>query len=328
MPRRLCSLALALGLLFTLSLLAGAAAMTSRTLDVQIEVFRPLGILGIGRYVPLDARFLTVEIGSLGADDAAALRQATATCGETATASPECAALATLEQTFLRRYAADPILGSTYRVALTNKTDAPLGVVLSIDGLNTNGGQTATGTAEDRKWVLAPRQTTRIVGWQVSTDQALAFRFETPSRSQGDDPAARGTLRVDVYLPDPSVDGTRGTGAGSVVDQPTVLVPFSSLTSAPVDVFSLSTTRTAVPLGILCGETGGVGVRVTRVLAGTIAELRGLQAGDVITHLNALPVNTCGDLSAALAGKRPGDRVVLKVHREGRDFLVMLEVED
>jgi S1-C subfamily serine protease len=162
----------------------------------------------------------------------------------------------------------------------------------------------------------------------VSTDEALAFRFETPSHSQADNAAERGTIRVDVYLPQPGANGARGTGAGSVIDQPTLLVPFSSVTQHPVDVFDVNYARTSVSLGILCGETGGVGVRITQVVEGTIAELRGLKAGDVITHINAIAVNTCAELSAVLATKAPGDRVVLKVHREDRDFLLTLEIEE
>jgi S1-C subfamily serine protease len=83
-----------------------------------------------------------------------------------------------------------------------------------------------------------------------------------------------------------------------------------------------------VSLGILCGETGGVGVRITRVVEGTIAELRGLQAGDVITHVNTIAVNTCAEFAAVLATKNPGDRVVLKLHRADRYFLLTLEIEE
>jgi S1-C subfamily serine protease len=132
-----------------------------------------------------------------------------------------------------------------------------------------------------------------------------------------------------VYLPDIlPADASRGTGAGSMIEQPTVLVPFSSLTTAPVDVVTVNYARTAVSLGILCGETGGVGVRITQVVAGTVAELRGLQSGDVITHVNALAINTCRELTSYLATRKPGDRVVLKIHRPERDFLLTLEIEE
>ena len=100
------------------------------------------------------------------------------------------------------------------------------------------------------------------------------------------------------------------------------------MTKLPLDVVEINYARTSVSLGILCGETGGVGVRITQVVTGTIAVLRGLQAGDVITHVNAIAVNTCVELSAVLATKKPGDRVVLKVHRADRDFLLTLEIEE
>jgi hypothetical protein len=282
----------------------------------------------MGWYEPLDVRFLSMDIGNVPTDDTASLARAAAACGLASPVPAECAALAKVDYVFTRRYTTEPVLGATYRVVLTNKTDASLGVVLAIDGLNTNGGVAATGTADDRKWILAPRQTVRISGWQVSTDEALAFRFETPSHSQAENAAERGTIRVDVYLPLAGEGGSRGTGAGSIIGQPTVLVPFGSVTKLPLDVVQINYARTSVSLGILCGETGGVGVRITQVVAGTIAELRGLQAGDVITHVNAIAVNTCVELSAILATKKPGDRVVLKVHRAERDFLLTLEIEE
>ncbi len=326
MPRRKLIAALVLGLFVLSSLFASAAGMGSRYLDVGVEVFHPWGFLGMGWYEPLDARFVAMDIGALSAEDAANVARLSARCS--GTDAPECEALEELDYVFARTYAAEPVLGAAYRIVLTNKTAAALGVVVVIDGLNTNGGLAASGTAEDRKWILASGQTVRISGWQVSTDQALQFRFETPSRSQAEDAAERGTIRVDVYLPQPGVEGARGTGSGSVIDQPTVLVPFASATALPTDVFAINYARTSVSLGILCGETGGVGVRVTRVVEGTIAELRGLRAGDVITHINAVPVNTCAELSAYVATKQPGDRVVVKVHREGRDFLLTLEIEE
>jgi S1-C subfamily serine protease len=48
----------------------------------------------------------------------------------------------------------------------------------------------------------------------------------------------------------------------------------------------------------------------------------------VITYINAVPVNTCAELAAYLATRKPGDRVVVKVHREDRDFLLTLEIEE
>lgn len=328
MPRRWLVAALTSGCVLAASLLGSAAGMSSRFLDVGVEVFRPLGLLGMGWFEPLDVRFLSMDIGNVTADDAAAVSEATAVCAAAVATPAECGSLAKVDYIFSRHYAASPILGATYRVVLTNRTDAALGVTLAIDGLNTNGGASATGTSDDRKWILGPRQTVRISGWQVSADEALAFRFETPSRSQAGDAADRGVIRASVYLPLPEGSGSRGTGAGNVIGQPTVLVPFESVTRLPVDVIEVNYARSSVSLGILCGETGGVGVRITQIVAGTIAELRGLKAGDVITHINAVAVNTCSELSAYLAGKKSGDRVVLKVHREERDFLLTLEIEE
>jgi len=48
----------------------------------------------------------------------------------------------------------------------------------------------------------------------------------------------------------------------------------------------------------------------------------------VITYINAVPIRSCQELESYLATKAPGDRVVLKVHREDRAFLLTLELQE
>jgi len=285
-----------------------ACGLSTRLIDVEIEVFRSWGILEWGRWEPLRASFVSMEIEALAEEDRVRVASTT-----------------DLHYVFRRAYSIEPVLGSRYRVALTNRTEHLLGVVLAIDGLNTNDGVRLLETERDKKWVLLPDQTVRIAGWQVTDDQALAFLFGTPSQAHSPLDERRGEIRVDVYLPD---EGAKGTAATSVIDQPTIRIPFTSATAAPVETVALSYVRENVSLGILCEETTGAGIRISQVVAGTVAELKGLRSGDIVTYVSAVPVNSCGDLQAFLATRSPGDRVVLKVHREDRAFLLTLELAE
>ncbi|MDD5219448.1 MAG: PDZ domain-containing protein [Candidatus Bipolaricaulis sp.] len=325
---RVLSIALALVVL-GVSWTGVAASVSSRYVGIEVEVFRSWGLFGLGTWEALDARFVSMDIARLEAADQANLADVVGGCQSGAWDDRgSCSALSTVQYVFERHYALEPVLGALYRVTLTNRTTGLLGLVLAIDGLNTNGSAEVGGTARDKKWILLPGQTVRIAGWQVSSDEALQFRFATPSQAHSALDVLRGSLRVYVYLADPRGDAAKGTAAGAVVDQPTVLIPFASVTSQPVDIVDLRYARASVSLGILCEETGGTGIRISTVVAGTIAELRGLRTGDVITYVNGIPINTCSDLAAYLATRRPGDRVVLKVHRADTVILLTLELEE
>ena len=195
--------------------------------------------------------------------------------------------------------------------------------------MNTNGNAPIVGDASDRKWILRPSQTVTISGWQITAEEALQFEFTTPSQSHSSLEALRGTIALDVYLTNPFDDGSRrGTEAGQMIDQPTVVIPFVSATTYPVETMTFDYSRDRVILGIQCEETDGAGIRIAGVVEGTAAQQAGLRSGDVITYANAIPINSCADMQTLLDSKSPGDRIVLKVHRPDRVFLVTVELEE
>jgi len=325
--RRFLTYAILIGVACSIS----AGAVPGRYIDVEVEVFESWGFLtwGAWRSLPIDLR--TARIEPLPDDEVAALDGMRAECvseieSEQAVA---CELLEDLAYTMLRSYRIAPLLGLRYRVVLTNLTESYLGIVLSVDGLNSNGNQDVAGDASDRKWILLPEQTVYISGWQISEDEALAFVFTTPSLSHVAVAEDRGRIDTYVYLLNPfGAMYEKGTGAGEVIDQPTVRIPFESATTTPVERLTIDYGRERVTLGLFCEETDGPGIRVLNVVEGTAAADAGVRADDVITYADARPVNSCADLQEILDSKVPGDRILLKIHRPDRVFLLSIELEE
>jgi serine protease Do len=73
------------------------------------------------------------------------------------------------------------------------------------------------------------------------------------------------------------------------------------------------------------GIKDATGLVVTNVQDGSPAADAGLEAGDVITHVNRRPVHTVGELRQALAGQKPGDATLLLVRRKDATLFVALE---
>ncbi len=321
------------GIAACLLVAALAIATPGQFVSVDVESFRSWGVLRWGSWDPMDTRLLSTRFASLPEAQAAQLANALAACSAVSNQSPAdlgaCQALETVRFTRETTYDLQALLGRSYRIRLRNLTAGHLGLVVAIDGLNTYGNEPVSGDAMDRKWILRPFQEVTLSGWQISATEALQFQFATPSRSHSALDTLRGVIQVSVYLEDPyASEGQRGTQAGPTVAQPTVVIPFASATTLPLETIRFDYSRERVLLGIQCEETDGAGLRVAAVVEGTSAQLAGLRTGDIITYVNALPVNSCGDLQSFLSTKRPGDRVVVKVHRPDRVYLMTIELEE
>ncbi len=79
-------------------------------------------------------------------------------------------------------------------------------------------------------------------------------------------------------------------------------ISVSDLTQAQLDQYGVKVTAGAV---------------VTTISPGTAAEAAGLKPGDVITELGGKPVRTVAELRSTIATFKPGDKVTVKVVRDG-----------
>lgn len=71
-----------------------------------------------------------------------------------------------------------------YAIRLTNRLPVRMAVALSVDGLNTIDAQ-HTAPNKAAKWVLGPRETVTISGWQVGESAARRFVFTGETDSYG-----------------------------------------------------------------------------------------------------------------------------------------------
>lgn len=60
------------------------------------------------------------------------------------------------------------------------------------------------------------------------------------------------------------------------------------------------------------------GILVQDVISGSAAEEAGIKAGDIILECDGREVNKPGELQEIIARKRPGDKVKLKIYRDGK----------
>jgi hypothetical protein len=74
--------------------------------------------------------------------------------------------------------------GREYALRITNTSDRRVAVALAVDGLNTIDAR-HSAPEQARKWVLEPRESAEIAGWQVAESRARAFYFTRESASYG-----------------------------------------------------------------------------------------------------------------------------------------------
>ena len=86
------------------------------------------------------------------------------------------------EYPFHDRTYIEALRGRTFTLRIHNPTDERVAVALSVDGLNVVDAKRTTAGAAT-KWILGPRQTADIPGWQISGQTSRRFFFTETDRS-------------------------------------------------------------------------------------------------------------------------------------------------
>ena len=81
--------------------------------------------------------------------------------------------------------------------------------------------------------------------------------------------------------------------------------------SAPVE-------RATLGVSIQASPNGDSGAWVANVVSGSAADKAGLQAGDLIVGIDGQQMTSADDLSKAITGHKPGDKITLSVVRDGK----------
>ncbi len=68
------------------------------------------------------------------------------------------------------------------------------------------------------------------------------------------------------------------------------------------------------------------GVELTLITEGGPSEAQGLRIYDVIVEIDGQPIGRVGQMQQAIAMKRPGDRVAIRVYRDGRPLTVNIRL--
>jgi hypothetical protein len=240
------------------------------------------------------------------------------------------------------------LVGKEYSIRLANRTDERIKVVVSVDGLNVLFKHPVRGrAAEDVGFVLGPRKTQVVAGWQVDGDEGQRFVFSPGEWSEGQAADARqiGIIEVHVYrelkhwtLPGTeeqeaapsggSAQGARrppvGTGAGEDFENEVQRVHFRPASDEPatravIQYGRLATMKRGDRLGVTV-EPVDEGLRIVDVTGGSLADEVGLRQGDVITMVDMDEAPSANDLRRAVQSKQRGDTLFLKITR-GRHML-------
>ncbi len=81
------------------------------------------------------------------------------------------------------RFYFEAFRGGAYALRLRNHTNARVGVVVSVDGLNVVSGDRTDLSSHEPMYVLDPYETTTIRGWRTSLNEVRQFRFVDEQRS-------------------------------------------------------------------------------------------------------------------------------------------------
>jgi putative serine protease PepD len=137
----------------------------------------------------------------------------------------------------------------------------------------------------------------------IQTDAAI-----NPGNSGGPLLDAQGrVIGVNAQI-ESSSDGNQGVGFA---------IPIDTVRSVAAQLVNGGTVAHAY-LGVQVADaTSGAGAAIGSVQSGSPAATAGLKTGDVVTAVNGDSIRGADDLTTAISGAKPGDKVELTVNRDG-----------
>jgi len=78
----------------------------------------------------------------------------------------------------------------------------------------------------------------------------------------------------------------------------------------------------------LIGDLPGFTCRISEVVAGSAADLAGVQPGDLIRKLDGIEINTFNDLKLVVSQKQPGEKIGIEIDRNGQIINLTAELGD
>ncbi|MDB5298177.1 MAG: ywaD [Phycisphaerales bacterium] len=98
---------------------------------------------------------------------------------------------------------------------------------------------------------------------------------------------------------------------------------FGAMTMGATQPTGSPSGRARAALGVIpdygADDSAAPGVRIAGATEGSAAAAAGLKEGDVLIGWNDKPLNNLNDLMAGLGGAKPGDKVKIKIRRDGKD---------
>jgi putative serine protease PepD len=91
-------------------------------------------------------------------------------------------------------------------------------------------------------------------------------------------------------------------------------VPSNTIRTVVAQLVSGKTVKHAY-LGVYVGDANGAGAKIARVRSGSPAGKAGLKVGDVVTEFAGRTITSPDDLTAAVSGHQPGDKVSVTYRR-------------
>ena len=225
----------------------------------------------------------------------------------------------------------------------------PVGLLLTIDGLNTVDSRSPSGSAcQDRFWVLYPGTLYSLLGYQATESEALAFYFSSTREPHAPRGSPYGQIVARVFLPEEALYSClefrprepllcledrplyldldmEATVAGEIVHQSTYEVSFTPLTCTPIETIVISYASSLEPfLGVVVKTNEYFGVTVQYVVPWSPAERAGIRAGQIISKVDGQLIYSAEQLRRIILSKHPGETITIQIHGEEEARTVVL----